>query len=78
MFIYYIKVDGHLDLFPAWGVGKGKQFSLYPSEFLVETPVIQKIDRGFPDGSVVKNSPANAVDTGLIPGLGRSHMLRGN
>ena len=28
--------------------------------------------RGFPDGSVVKNLPANAGDTGLIPGSGRS------
>ena len=28
----------------------------------------------FPDGPVVKNSPANAGDTGLIPGLGRAHM----
>ena len=27
---------------------------------------------GFPDGSVVKNLPANAGDTGLIPGSGRS------
>ena len=27
---------------------------------------------GFPDGSVVKNPPANAGDTGLIPELGRS------
>ena len=27
---------------------------------------------GFPGGSVVKNPPANAGDTGLIPGLGRS------
>ena len=27
---------------------------------------------GFPGGSVVKNLPANAGDTGLIPGLGRS------
>ena len=27
---------------------------------------------GFPDGSVVKTPPANAVDGGLIPGLGRS------
>ena len=26
----------------------------------------------FPGGSVVKNLPANARDTGLIPGLGRS------
>ena len=29
---------------------------------------------GFPGGSVVKNLPANAGDTGLIPGPGRSHM----
>ena len=27
---------------------------------------------GFPGGSVVKNPPANAGDTGLIPGWGRS------
>ena len=27
---------------------------------------------GFPGGSVVKNLPANAGDTGLISGLGRS------
>ena len=30
------------------------------------------IFRGFPGGSVVKNSPANAGDLGLIPGSGRS------
>ena len=34
--------------------------------------------RDFPGGSVVKNLPANAVDTGSIPGPGRSHMLRSN
>ena len=28
--------------------------------------------RSFPDGSVVKNSPANAGDAGLIPGPRRS------
>ena len=27
--------------------------------------------RGFPGGSLVKNSPANAGDAGLIPGSGR-------
>ena len=27
---------------------------------------------GFPDGSVVKNVPANAGDAGSIPGSGRS------
>ena len=29
----------------------------------------------FPGGTVVKNLPANAGDTGSSPGLGRSHML---
>ena len=28
----------------------------------------------FPGGAVVKNPPANAGNTGLIPGPGRSHM----
>ena len=32
----------------------------------------------FPGGAVVKNLPANAGDTGSIPGRGRSHMLRSN
>ncbi|XDA71629.1 hypothetical protein R6Z07M_001960 [Ovis aries] len=33
---------------------------------------------GFPGGSVIKNPPGNAGDTGSIPGLGISHMLRSN
>ena len=32
----------------------------------------------FPGGAVVRNPPANAGDTGLIPGLGRSYMPRSN
>ena len=35
-----------------------------------------KVGKGLPGGSVVKNPPANAGDTGdmsLIPGSGRSH-----
>ena len=31
---------------------------------------------GFPGGTVVKNLPTNARDTGLSPGPGRSHMPR--
>ena len=31
-------------------------------------------NRGFPGGAVVENLPADAGDTGLSPGLGRSHM----
>ena len=30
----------------------------------------------FPNGPVVKNLPASVGDTGSIPGLGRSHILR--
>ena len=36
------------------------------------------MDRDFPGGAVDKNPPANAGDTGSIPGPGRSHMLRRN
>ena len=36
------------------------------------------ICREFPGGAVVKNLPANAGDTGLSPGPGRSHMLWSN
>ena len=32
----------------------------------------------FPGDPVVKNLPANAEDTGLISGPGRSHMSKGN
>ena len=32
----------------------------------------------FLGGTVNKNLPTNAVITGLIPGLGRFHMLRSN
>ena len=32
----------------------------------------------FPGSPVVRNLPTNAGETGLIPGLGRSHMLQDN
>ena len=34
--------------------------------------------RDFPGGTVVKNLPANAGDTGSSPGPGRSHMQQSN
>ena len=34
--------------------------------------------RGFPGGKVVKNLPANAGNTGLIPSLGRFHIPQSN
>ena len=37
-----------------------------------------KMALSFPGGAVVKNPPANAGDTGLSPGPGRSHMPQSN
>ena len=34
--------------------------------------------QGFPGGAVVESLPANAGDTGSLPGLGGSHMPRSN
>ena len=39
---------------------------------IVHISIISLQNRGFPGGLVVKNLPANAGDTGLIPGSGRS------
>ena len=39
---------------------------------------VKRTQKGFPGGSVVKNLPANAGDTGSIPDLGRSHVPGGN
>ena len=39
---------------------------------------IKRNIRDFPGGTVVKNPPANAGDTGSSPGPGRSHMPRSN
>ena len=38
----------------------------------------KEIRGGFPGGAVVENLPANAGDTGLSTGLGRSHMPQSN
>ena len=40
----------------------------------VSLPELMHMD--FPGSPVVKNPPASARDKGLIPGPGRSHMLR--
>ena len=51
----------------------------YTGHSVCYTPVwILKTNVGFPGGVVVENLPANAGDTGLSPGLGRSHMPRSN
>ena len=45
---------------------------------LAKGKIINIRSEGFPGGTVVKNPPANAEDTGSSPGLGRSHMPRSN
>ena len=40
--------------------------------------LLQYAELGFPGGTVVKNPPANAGDTGSIPGPGSSDMPRSN
>ena len=40
--------------------------------------MISKSFRDFPGDAMDRNLPANAGDMGLIPGLGRFHMLRSN
>ena len=39
---------------------------------------VKNVYLGFPGGTVVRNPPANAGDTGSSPGPGGSHMLRSN
>ena len=44
-----------------------------------KTNVYSKTEAGgFPGGAVVESLPADAGDTGSIPGLGRFHMARSN
>ena len=43
-----------------------------------EISLLKSVSLGFSGGAVVKNPPANARDTGLSPGPGRSHMLWSN
>ena len=50
-----------------WLVGAGEGSSYQESELL-----------GFPSGSVVKNPPTNAEDTGSIPGPVSLHVVRNN
>ena len=45
------------------------QLAMFKKKLLFH--VILSKQRDFPHGSVVKNTPANAEDTGLMPGSGR-------
>ena len=46
----------------------------YQTLMMTINPVLKFQVVGFPGGAVVENLPANAGNTGLSPGLGRSHM----
>ena len=61
-----------------WGRKANKSFSptRYPAQYVVFA--LFKIILNFPSGPVVKNLPANVENVGLIPGLGKFHMLLGN
>ena len=43
---------------------------------LSNVPVSKSEQQGFPGGTEERYLPANAGNTGSIPGLGRDHMLR--
>ena len=47
-------------------------------EMTAEELINLKLCQDFPGGPAVKNPLANAGDMGLIPDLGRFHMLWGN
>ena len=60
---------------------KNTQMGLYQTKKLLcseENYYQNKKARDFPGGTVVKNPPAKAGDTGPSPGPGRSHMPRSN
>ena len=55
-----------------WVVKKGSK------ELQIKFWYIEMTGLDFPGGTVVKNLPAKAGDTGSIPGLGKCHMPQGN
>ena len=63
-------------IFNIFKVLEGK--NLKPRMFYPERLSFRIEKEGFPGGSVVKNLPANAGDTGSISDRGRSHMPRSN
>ena len=58
--------------------GNGRNLLKVPSFFLGYENVLKLWLADFPGSTVVKNLPANAGDTGSIPGPGSSHMPRSN
>ena len=59
-------------------IGKGVIVAVFANNLSHTSMVFKSVSGGFPGGTVVKNPPANAGDTGSSPGPGRSHMLWSN
>ena len=53
-------------------------FKVLYIQFLCKNKRQKDFNGGFPGGAVVENPPANARDTGSIPGPGRPHMPQSN
>ena len=56
-------------------MGPLQMCELGEASFHILTQLINMVNplrKGFPGGSVIKNTPADVKDSGLIPGLGRS------
>ena len=49
-----------------------------PEKIWLCMPLIKTQKEDYPGGAMAKNPPADAGDTGLTPGPGRSHMPRSN
>ena len=77
LFVKYVS-DSATGLWASRGQRPWRLHLLACSLGLVCTMWSEKCLLGFPGGAVVENLPANAGDTGLSPGLGRSHMPRSN
>ena len=65
---------GHHPL-DVWAQSTHSYTHMYIPGFTTKTQASELHQQGFPGGSVLKNLPANAGDTGLIPDLGRSYVL---
>ena len=69
-----------MDLAVNWGKGdkRTKKIKICIKKKVQSHIFMKRQSQGFPGGAVVESLPANAGDTGLSPGLGRSHMPRSN
>ena len=61
-----------------YGSRKGRYPHIAELSASITCYCVKSHPRDLPGGAVVKNPPANAGNTGLSPGPGRSHMPRSN